>query len=99
MKMTLEVEVDRQMLETIIDLWKAKWREEEVEDDDAEDESEDLDDDSENEDECDHIFPETTEERAHRKALEKLSECLRSNGIADVDFVYRRHAVRRNRRG
>ena len=90
MKLTVEVEVDRQMLETIVDLWKAKWQEDENanEDDDAENESEDRDDES----------AEAVDAEAHRKALEKLAECLRDNGIADVAFTCTRNAVRRNRR-
>lgn len=98
--MKLEIEVslnphDERMLKSIIEMWKAKWKAEEVkdEDDNADTESEDRDDDTP------EYFPETVEEKAHRKALEKLADALRSSGIADVDFVYRRHAVRRNRRG
>lgn len=97
--MKLEIEVslnphDERMLKSIIEMWKAKWKAEEVEDenDNADPESEDCDDDTPN------YFPETAEEKAHRKALEKLADALRSSGVADVDFVYRRHAVRRNRR-
>ena len=60
-----------------------------VADADAENESEDRDDDT----------TEAVDAEAHRKALEKLAECLRDNGIADVAFTCSRHAVRRNRRG
>ena len=93
MKLTVEVEADRQMLETIIELWKAKWNEEEVEDDDAEDEPEDCDDDSE-----DEAIDSEAEEEAHRKALDELEKHLRNSGIAFHSVAYCRHAGRRKRR-
>lgn len=60
-----------------------------VADADAENESEDRDDES----------AEEVDAEAHRKALEKLAECLRNNGIADVAFTCTRHADRCKHRG
>lgn len=94
MKLTLVVEADRQMLETIIQLWKAKWQEDEVEDDDADDESEDCDDDSEDED-----YDPQAEAEAHRKALDELEKHLRSADITFGSVAYCHHADRRKRRG
>lgn len=93
--MILSVEIkdihDMIMLDTIIDMWKDKWKADDAElkgteDDDAEDESSDSDDESEKAYEC--MFPETEEEKAHRKALDKLANALRDCGVADVSFTY-----------
>ena len=71
-------------------------KEQEMEDDDAEDESCNCDDESTEADACDRMFPETADEKAHRKALDKLAECLRASGVADVTFHYCGHAKRSN---
>lgn len=79
------------MLDMIIDMWKSKWKADDAElkgteNDDAEDESNDSDDESEKAYEC--MFPETKEEKAHRKALDELARVLHDSGIADVQFTY-----------
>lgn len=77
---------DMIMLDTIIDMWKNKWKDDEAElkgedDDDAEDEPCDCDDESSEEDD-------DVEAKAHEAALAKFAECLRDAGIADVSFTY-----------
>ena len=89
------------MLDAIISAWKDKFdseETEEVEDDDAENESEDRDDESE-ETAYERMFPETEEEKAHRKALESLAKCLRDNGIADISINHIYDVHRRKNRG
>lgn len=68
----------------------------EDDDDDAEDEQCDCDDEPAEADAYGNMFPETAEEKAQRKALDKLAECLRASGIADVTFHYCGHAIRRD---
>jgi len=103
MKLQVGVEInsihDAVMLDTLIDLYKAKWKadEAEVENDDAEDEqNDDADEESEDGYEC--YFPETKEEKAHRKALDKLADCLRKSGVADVSFTFCGNEHRRKNR-
>lgn len=99
MKIGVELEVnnihDAVMLDTLIDLWKSKWKaDEEKTNDDAEDEQDDSDDESEAECFCDS----ETERKAHQDALDALAKCLRDSGIADVSFSYNGHVNRRKPR-
>lgn len=100
--MKIAVEIDKIhdliMLDMIIDMWKDKFNNEEANYEDA-DEEQDDDADEESEDGRQCITPETEEEKAHRKALDKFAECLRNSGIADVSFTYMGNAKRRNDRG
>lgn len=99
MKLQVGVEInsihDAVMLDTLIGLYKAKWKadeaEAEVEDDDAEDEQNDCDDDTDCVCKC-------ADEEAHRKALDKLAECLRKSGVADVSFTFCGNVDRRKNR-
>ena len=66
----------------------------EVEDDDAENESCDCDDD---EDEC-SCFPETAEEKAVRKAYEKLFDVLTDTERSNISYRLRHDVHRRKPR-
>jgi len=59
---------------------------EEQEDDDAEDEQCCCDDEPAEADACDRMFPETPDEKAYRKALDDLVECLRAFCNANVSY-------------
>ena len=91
MKIGVELEVnnihDAVMLDTLIDLWKAKWKAEEKEDDDAEDEQDDCDDESDQK--C--VYDSEIERKAHKDALDALAKCLRDSGIADISISYSSH--------
>lgn len=80
--MNISVEVknihDLLMLDTIIDLWKAKWKAEES--DDADDEPEDCDDEPAEADDDDDA-----EEEARQKAVDELVRTLRGLAHGDVD--------------
>lgn len=69
--------------------------------DSAEDESDDSDDEPAKfaEESYERCCPETTEEKAHRKAMEELSKCLRENGFGDFHFSYMGRFDRRKPRG
>lgn len=91
--MKLSFEIQPWELKLMFDLMKS---------DQIEDEEE-LEDDDDAEDEqccCNHEPAEEAcddaECEAHRKALDKLAECLRASGIADVTFHYCGHAIRRD---
>ena len=99
MKISVSAEIenvhDAIMFDSLIDLWKSKWKadeaEAEVENDDAEDEQDDCDDDTDCVCKC-------ADEEAHRKALDKLAECLRKSGVADVSFTFCGDVDRRKNR-
>ena len=102
-QMNISVELksihDLVMLDTIIDLWKSKWKEDEADDDnDAEDEQDDCDYEPTEADAYGSMFPETAEEKAIRKVLDKLAEHLRAAGRTNFTYHYCGDAIRRDDR-
>lgn len=76
-------------LKLMFDLVKSdQIEDEEEDDDDAEDEQCGCDDESAEADAYGSMFPETANEKAIRKALDKLAECLRAAGRTNFTYHY-----------
>lgn len=82
------------LLDSLAYKWKAGVDDDEEDDDDAEDEQCNSDDEPAEADAYGSMFPETTEEKAIRKALDKLAECLRAAGRTNVTYHYCGDAIR-----
>lgn len=76
------------MLDSIIDMWKSKWKADEAElkgdNDDAEVESEDCSDEPEAETDAEY------DPKAYEEALDKLKKAIRDCGGDDISFTHRR---------
>ena len=90
-------EESRKTTERLASLTKIDNEEVEEDDDDAEDESCDCDDEDED-DARQRVFPETAEERAHRKALEELKKILGDSDGDGLSFDVRGDVYRRKLR-
>lgn len=87
--MKLSIEIQPWELKLMCDLVKSYQIEDEEElDDDAEDEQRCCDDEPAEADAYGSMFPETANEKAIRKALDKLAECLRAAGRTNVTYHY-----------
>lgn len=95
----LQKEILKTLMEKLHEAFQSVEDDEEKEDDDAEDESCDCDDESEEDDSRGCISPETTEEKAHRKAFEEFCKSLGNNGDDDLSFDVSGHVHRRKPRG
>ena len=99
MKLSVEINGihDLILFDTLLDSLAYKRKvdvddEEELDDDDAEDEQCCCNSESAEEDAYGSMFPETANEKAIRKALDKLAECLRAAGRTNVTYQYCRDA-------
>ena len=104
MKLSVEINGihDLILFDTLLDRLAEKWKpdvpeiDDEDEDDDAEDEHCCCDDEHAEADAYGSMFPETANEKAIRKALDKLAECLRAAGRTNVTYHYCGDAIRRD---
>ena len=96
--MKLSFEIQPWELKLMFDLVKSDKieDEEELDDDDAEDEQCCCDDEPAEADAYGSMFPETANEKAIRKALDKLAECLRAAGRTNFTYHYCGDAIRRD---
>ena len=81
--MKLSVEIDMWEVKQLFDMFN---EEKQDDDDDAKDEPCCCDDEPAEADACDRMFPETPDEKAYRKALDDLVECLRAFCNANVSY-------------
>ena len=91
MKLSFEIELntihDLILFDTMLEnIGKDSIEEEQDDEDDAEDEPRDRDNEPAEADVCFRMFPETAEEKAYRKALDDLVECLRAFCNANVSY-------------
>ena len=103
MKLSVEINGihDLILFDTFLDSLAEKWKadvddDEEEDDDDAEDEQCGCDDEPAEADAYGSMFPETADEKAIRKALDKLAECLRASGRTNFNYHYCGDAIRRD---